>query len=87
MKFIQCGPKNISKNGVVDGGLLGWDPLLAGLFLSVDGSLLSRRPIVAVSAARVKVVAVEALARCRGRSTLTRFAATAGRRLSGNVVS
>ncbi|GAB3751865.1 hypothetical protein GCM10027590_69040 [Nocardiopsis nanhaiensis] len=40
--------------------------------------------MVAVSAARVKVVAVEALARYRRRSTLTRFAATAGRRQSGN---
>ena len=46
------------------------------------GSLLSRRVIVAVSAARVKVVAIERFAHQR-RSTLTRFAATAGWRLSG----
>ena len=45
---------------------------------------VSCRPMVAVSAARLKVVAVEALARYRRRSTLTRFAATAGRRQSGN---
>ena len=46
------------------------------------GSLLSRRVIVAVSATRVKVVAIERFAR-QWRSTLTRFAATAGWRLSG----
>ena len=46
------------------------------------GDPLSRRVIVAVSAARVKVVAIERFARQR-RSTLTRFAATAGWRLSG----
>ncbi|GAB3699625.1 hypothetical protein GCM10028793_25140 [Nocardiopsis oceani] len=39
--------------------------------------------MVAVSAARVKVVAIERFAR-HWRSTLTRFAATAGRRQSGN---
>ncbi|GAB3699035.1 hypothetical protein GCM10028793_24100 [Nocardiopsis oceani] len=38
--------------------------------------------MVAVSAARLKVVAIERFARQR-RSTLTRFAATAGWRLSG----
>ncbi|GAB3719333.1 hypothetical protein GCM10028793_58040 [Nocardiopsis oceani] len=54
-----------------------------GLLLGA-GFPVSCRLMVAVSAARVKVVAVEALARYRGRSTLTRFAATAGRRQSGN---
>ena len=39
--------------------------------------------MVAVSAARVKVVAIERFAR-QWRSTLTRFATTAGWRLSGN---
>ena len=46
------------------------------------GSLLSRRPIVAVSATRLKVVAIERFAHQR-RSTLTRSATTAGWRLSG----
>ncbi|GAB3711232.1 hypothetical protein GCM10028793_45610 [Nocardiopsis oceani] len=54
--------------------------LLPGFSLLADGALLSRRSIVAVSATRVKVVAIERFARQR-RSTLTRFAATAGWRL------
>ncbi|WP_460748253.1 hypothetical protein, partial [Nocardiopsis oceani] len=46
------------------------------------GFPVSCRLMVAVSAARLKVVAIERFAR-HWRSTLTRFAATAGWRLSG----
>ncbi|GAB3720296.1 hypothetical protein GCM10027590_20780 [Nocardiopsis nanhaiensis] len=49
----------------------------------VPGFPVSCRLMVAVSAARLKVVAIERFAR-QWRSTLTRFAATAGGRLSGN---
>ncbi|GAB3718515.1 hypothetical protein GCM10028793_56980 [Nocardiopsis oceani] len=47
------------------------------------GFPVSCRLMVAVSAARLKVVAIERFAH-HWRSTLTRFAATAGWRLSGN---
>ena len=61
---------------------LGWGSLSGGGRPVGWGVLLSRRPIVAVSAARLKVVAIERFARQR-RSTLTRSATTAGWRLSG----
>ncbi|GAB3694553.1 hypothetical protein GCM10028793_15730 [Nocardiopsis oceani] len=57
--------------------LLGW------VFRASAGFPVSCRPMVAVSAARLKVVAIERFAR-EGRCTLTRFAAPAGGRLSGN---
>ncbi|GAB3740559.1 hypothetical protein GCM10027590_55170 [Nocardiopsis nanhaiensis] len=59
------------------------DPCKCGTPASAGGFPVSCRPMVAVSAARLKVVAIERFAR-QWRSTLTRFAATAGRRLSGN---